>query len=356
MSRVAYCRPRVRELTSGVDALYLSGRCELPEALVERLTIAREAAVEAQTPVPFSFGGYDFTMQPHGLGRYHFRIDHQLAVVGLTTKDRLPTLRVQATAEALHSPLGPDGVVRWITSAVTNEGLPIRWTVSRLDLHADVQGWEPSGNDRHRFACRAKTLATYEDDGALSGFTFGKRSSKSINGRIYDKTREIIGNGHDWWHEVWGTRYDREQAVWRIEFEFHRAVLNEMGLADPDSTLAAAPRLWAYASGEWLTYRRPTNHDRTARWPLAAEWERIQRVSLAGSALPMDRIRAGRAAGGLRTAMPGINGYVATFAAWTGHTTIEDACAALPDYLHAYEHTSGTAFVERVIEKRRRQQ
>jgi hypothetical protein len=256
----------------------------------------------------------------------------------------------------LHSPLGAAGVVRWITGAVTNEGLPVRWAVSRIDLHADVQGWEPSGNDRHRFVCRAKMLATYEDDGELSGFTFGKRSSKSINGRIYDKTREIAKNGHDWWPEVWGVRCDPDRPVWRIEFELHRSVLKEMGLEDPYGTLASTGRLWAYAAREWLTYRRPSSHDRAARWPLAAEWERIQHVSLAGAAVPMDRIRAGRVAGGLRTAMPGINGYVGSFAAWTGYDTIEDACAALPEYLRAYEDNTGIPFIERVIEKRRRQQ
>jgi hypothetical protein len=129
-----------------------------------------------------------------------------------------------------------------------------------------------------------------------------------------------------------------------------------MHLNDPDSVLAAVDRIWAYATHDWLTYRRPTNHDRGARWPLAAEWEKIQRVTLAGNALPMERIRAGRAAGGLRTLMPGINGYVATFAAWTGHDTIDEACAALPNYLRNYEATSGRTFADRVTDKRRRNQ
>lgn len=356
MLRVHYCRPVVKELASGVDALYLSGRCELSDALVTRFTAAREAAEKSEAAVGFPFGGYDWEMQPFGLGRYHFRIDHPLAIVGVTTRDGIPTVRVQTRAEALHSAMGPTGVVRWMTSALTNEGLSIRWTVSRLDLHADVQGWNPTGNDRQRFACRAKKLATYEDDGTLSGFTFGNRRSKTVNGRIYDKTREIAGNGHDWWRDVWGTKFDSEQPVWRVEFEFHRAALKEMGLHEPSAVLGATDRIWGYATHDWLTYRRPTSHDRTARWPLAAEWERIQRVRLAGTALPMERIRAGRAAGGLRTAMPGINGYVATFAAWSGNDTIDDACAALPDYLRAYESSTGIAFTDRVTEKRRRHQ
>jgi len=346
----------VRELASGVDALYLSGRTELPAIVVEALETARDAAQELERSVTYSFGGYDWEMQPHGMGRYRFRLDHPLAVVGVTATERLPTFRVQARAEALHSPLGPDGVTRWIESATSNEGLDTRWTVSRIDLHADTQGWTVTGNDRHRFVCRARTLATYEDDGDLSGFTFGNRKSKSINARIYDKTREIAGNGHDWWREIWGDKYNEEQPVLRTEFEFHRAALNEMQLNDPETTLANVDRLWAYATGDWLTYRRPTDHDRSARWPVAAEWERVRRCSLAGSALPMDRIRAGRSEGELRRLMPGLNGYVAGFASWTGHDTISDACAALPAYLAAYEQQSRQSFTQRVEDKLRHRQ
>lgn len=356
MLRVHYCRPHVKELTSGVDALYLSGRTELPDSLVARLDAARDAAVDADTPVMVPFGGYDWEMQSHGLGRYRYRLDHPLAALGVTTSDKLPTFRLQARAEALHSQMGPRGVVRWITSALHNEGLLVTWTVSRIDLHADTQGWNPTGNDRHRFVCRAHTRATFEDDNELTGFTFGKRSTGTVNGRIYDKTREIAGNGHDWWLDLWGDRYDPEQPVWRTEFETHRSVLNEMKLSSPDDVLDHVDRVWAYATGEWLTYRRPTAHERAARWPLSSEWERIRRVSLAGTALPMERIRAGRAAGGLRTAMPGINGYVATFASWTGIDDLDDACAALPDYLRAYEQISGRTFADRVAEKRRNRQ
>jgi hypothetical protein len=129
-----------------------------------------------------------------------------------------------------------------------------------------------------------------------------------------------------------------------------------MSLSTPTDVLVNVDRLWAYATGEWLSYRRPSAHERAARWPVAPEWERIRRCRLAGSALPMERIRAGRAEGELRRLMPGLNGYVAGFASWTGHDTIADACAALPAFLAAYEQQSGRAFGDRVEEKRRHRQ
>jgi hypothetical protein len=219
-----------------------------------------------------------------------------------------------------------------------------------------VQGWNPTGNDRHRFVCRAKKLATYEDDGALSGWTFGNRKSKTVNGRIYDKTREIAGNGHDWWHDIWGPKYDPEcrcggSSSSSTAPPSKRWVSTTRQSCSPPS-IGSGPT--PPTSGSPTVVRRTTTA--TARWPLSAEWEKIQRVTLAGNALPMERIRAGRAAGGLRTSMPGINGYVATFAAWTGHDTIDDACAALPNYLRNYEATSGRTFIDRVTDKRRRNQ
>ena len=124
MLRVPYCRAAVKELTSGVDALHLSARCELPAEIVTRFEAARVVAVETEAPAPVPFGGYDWEIQPHGLGRYHFRLDHPLAIVGVTTSETLPTFRVQTRSEALHSQMGPRGVVRWITSTLHNEGLP----------------------------------------------------------------------------------------------------------------------------------------------------------------------------------------------------------------------------------------
>lgn len=351
--RVAYCRSEVRELASGVDALYLSGQADLPTSLADRLEKARSSSEDLDASVHFAFGGYDWEMQPFGLGRYRYRLDHPLAVLGITTKEKLPTFRAQARAEALHSPMGPRGVARWIDSATTNENLDTTWTVSRIDLYADCQGWQLNGNERHRFICRAKKLTTYEDDTHFTGFTFGNRKSKTVNARIYDKTRELAGNGHDWWYEIWGDRFDPEQPVLRVEFEIHRAMLREMGLGHPNETLDAVDRLWAYGVQDWLTFRRATAHERPARWPLANEWQRLQRFSLAGNALPMERIRAGRSAGALRTLMPGLNGYVSGFASWIGVDTIEEACDHLPEYLRAYEQQSRRSFCERVTEKRK---
>ena len=342
----------MRELASGVDALYLSGRTDLPASLLSSLESSRVSAQESGSPAPLTLGGYDWSVARHGLLKWKYRVEHPLAVIGLTGSEHLPSVRVQARSEALHS-LGADGFMAWIGSVFENEGLEVGFTVSRIDLHHDCQGWALTGDDRHRFVCRARDLATYEADFELSGFSFGNRTSQTVTARIYDKTREIDGKGGDWWFEHWGPRYVEGSPVYRVEFEFARDCLRGMGLDSPTDVLPEVGRLWAYGTRDWLTYREPSAHARAARWPVAPEWEAVQASSLGLGSLPMDRIRAGARAGSLRKLLPGLNGYVASFAALTGEVTIGGACAALPAHLAGYEMTSGVPFAERVIEKRK---
>lgn len=338
------------ELASGVDALYLSGRGSLPASLLDRLEVARLIATDSGNAQPFAMGGYDWQLQPFGLLKYRYRLEHPAAVVGLTASEHLPPVRVQARAEALHS-VGAAGVVDWVRGWLANIDAPLVLGVSRIDLHSDWQGWDPTGDDRRRFICRAQALATYEANGELSGFLFGNRKTGSMTARIYDKTNEIAGNGHDWWITLWGDRLNPDRPVVRVEFEFSRDLLREMQLSDPDDVLAATGGLWAYASQQWLSYRDPSDHHEPSRWPLSPQWVAVQQSSLDDGSLPRARIDEDRAKGGLRLLMPLLNGCVVSFAALIGVNTIAEACRRLPVYLLSYETTSRRPFADRIAEK-----
>lgn len=338
------------ELAAGIDALYMSGRGTLPAGLLDRLEVAKVAAVESNTAQPFSMGGYDWQLQVGGRRMYRYLLTHEAAEVGMTPREKIPPVWVQPRSEALHS-AGPGAMVSWTRGLLANEGAAIVLGVSRIDLHSDWQGWYPTGDDRHRFVCRARSLVTYEENAEFSGFTFGKRNTGSMTARIYNKTLEIEGNGHDWWFELWGEAFDADRPVIRVEFECSRELLHEMGLSDPDDVLAASGDLWAYCAQEWLTYRQPSEHHAVSRWPIAAAWEAIQQSSLAVGSLPMSRIKKGRSKGGLRLLMPLLNGCVASFAALIGAGSITDVCRRLPAFLAAYEVSSGRTFLDRVTEK-----
>ena len=271
--------PRLRELASGVDALYLSGRAELPKRFLARLEDCRAWAAEAKRPAPCEIGEHTFGIAPHGWGKYRFCLDHHMARIGFSTSRHLPTVRVQPRSEFLHA-VGPGAAVATLREMLEPELGQLRLWVNRVDLFADWQGWTLSLDDAHRFVCRAEARRTYEVGGTLTGLEFGSRKTKTLLARLYDKTAETAAKDTGWWHEVWGERYVHGLPVHRLEFEFSRQGLVEFDLNTPDQVLGAAGDLWAYATGEWLTYRSPTADQTRSRWPLAPEWLQVQAATL----------------------------------------------------------------------------
>jgi hypothetical protein len=60
---------RLRELASGVDALYLSGRAELSKRFLAHLEDRRRWAAEAKRAAPCEIGELTFGIAPHGWGK-----------------------------------------------------------------------------------------------------------------------------------------------------------------------------------------------------------------------------------------------------------------------------------------------
>jgi len=204
-----------------------------------------------------------------------------------TASDRLPTFRVQPRAEFLHG-VGAPGAADWFRGQLEAVVGLLELSVSRVDLHGDFQGWELSGDDRTRFVCRARSRATYEDDGTLTGFVFGKRKSGTLGCRIYDKTAEILRSGAAYWPDLWSAAagYDPGEPVWRVESEFSRQILGQFGLRSPESVIESAGALWSYATTEWLTLRIPSADTTRSRWAVDPTWEQVRRAAL-GVRIPM---------------------------------------------------------------------
>lgn len=342
-------------LASGVDSLYLSGRTELSPAFLDELAARRAAASENGAAVPGPDGWDGWRVEGRGLGKYRFCLVHDRGRLGVTPSEDLPALRFQPLAEALHG-IGPWGVVDWIGQQAASVLGPVRWSVSRVDLFSDWQGWTLEGDDRHHFVCRAEARKTYEEAREFTGFEFGNRSSGTFSARIYDKTLDVKGKGTDWWLDVWGEAFDADRQVHRVEFEINREAIRQFGLDTPAEVLDGAPSLWSYATHEWLTYRTATADQIRSRWPVAPEWTAIQTAPIGGSAIGLDRVLDGRRKGSIRRLMPLLNGCAASFAALTGNGTIDEACAALPAALRDYELVSGRRFADRVqdrLEERR---
>ncbi len=274
-----------------------------------------------------------------------------MARIGFSTSGHLPTVRVQPRSEFLHA-VGPEAAVAAVHDVLDPELGRLRLWVNRVDLFADWQGWTLGPDDAHRFVCRADARRTYELAGTLTGFEFGSRKTNTFLARLYDKTADMTAKGTGWWVEVWGDRYVPGRAVHRLEFEIGRQGLVEFDLNTPEQVLTAAGDLWAYATGEWLTYRSPSADRTRSRWSLAPEWLEVQQATLGHRAVGLERLRLSRRTTSIEKLLPGLTGYLASLGALIGTKGIDDTLGAIGHHLHTYEIVSHTAFAERVARRR----
>ena len=347
-SSVAYSHLLAKpvELAGGVDALYLSGRTVLPQPFLDRLEQFRSLADAASATMPFELGGQIFGMAPHAFGRYRYCLEHPDGRIGISPSPQLPAVRIQPRSAYLHT-VGPTAAVARFRQTLESECTELVLSVSRIDLYADFAMWDIGIADRERFVCRAGSVRTYEEDNRFTGFEFGRRSTKTICARIYDKTADVARTGADWWFDIW-RREPGSVVVTRVEFEWNREGLAQFGLTDVDETLAAAGSLWRYSTEEWLTHRAPRSDSNRSRWPVSPEWATVQAASLAQHAVRADRVHQTQRSGSLRRLAPALVGYLVAFATLSGTTGIDETVSALARYLHYDEVRRGVDFADRV--------
>ena len=340
----------VWEVASGVDALYMSGRVEIPVAVVERLQLAREVAEEAEGPVGIEFGGVDFEIQPRGLRRHKYRLEHEFGIVAFTTSEKLPAVLIQPRAEFLHR-VGPSGVVQFYRNVIERETGTLELAASRLDLYIDVQGWDVSVDDRHLFVRRAKAVAGHEASDDFNGLAFGARATNTVYSRIYDKTIETQKKGGHYVEQTWGPAYDPSLHVKRVEFQMGRKGLRHYGIDTPEEAIRSARGLWRNLTVEWLSFRVATADSNRSRWPIAPEWQVVQEASMAHGAIGLSRMVNDHVMADLKALRPGLNGYVTSVAAIKGGRSVSDAMALVAEEIQRYEVDTGRRFETQVAEK-----
>ena len=342
-----------RELASGVDALYLSGRAALPVDFLANLDALRLIADQQEGSVEIVFGGLVMQLQPRKWGLYRYCIDDSYARIGFSPKGKIPAIRVQPRAEFLHG-AGVEFVVEWTRSLLESVCGPVLLQVSRLDLFADFQGLSVSGDGRHEFVCRADVRHLFEHGEAFNGLQFGSRSSGTIFARIYDKTIESAKTGSAYWLDVWGERFDPELHVTRVEFELHREVLRQFGIATPEEVLGVTGSLWHYLTHDWLTHRDPAADETKSRWPISDQWRAVQRAGMSERAVGIARAYGAKQSGVLENLMPSLVGQLANFGALTNCDSSIDLIPTLERHLQDYSRSSGRAMASRIAEKRQK--
>jgi hypothetical protein len=340
------------ELASGVDAMYLSGRTTIPLWVERGLEGARKHAEKVGGPEPIWLGHTQFEVAPRSFGRYRYCLVHENGRVGVTASTVLPALRIQPRAEFLHG-VGAKAAAQWFEAQLESVCGAIELSVTRLDLHADFQGWDLVGEDRHRFVCRARSRTLYEEEESFTGFTFGKRRTHTVSARIYDKTVEMRRSRAGYWVDIWGRDYDPERPVIRVEFEFGSQGLAEFGIRSPEQAVDAAGGLWSHATTDWLSLRLPGSDATRSRWPVAPEWEQVRRARLSDDAHGLERMHEGRRLATIEGITPALVGYLVSYGALNRTTGIDDTSALVPFLLRSFEHKKHTSIERRLAERGR---
>jgi hypothetical protein len=264
---------------------------------------------------------------------------------------------VQLHSAYMHS-VGMDRALDLMEALLRHEMFAgaYRLNVSRIDIYADFQGWEPQVTDLARFVSFSRHRRGFQEDQQvymtgprLTGFMFGKGD---LAARIYDKTVEIQRRGVSWLPDLWGIDVSG-QPVWRLEFQYRRAVLAEFNLSGVDETVGSVQDLWRYGTEQWMSLRVPTNHSVRRRWPVDRVWEEIRTIRIVPSMTGVVRRRL-EEANELRL-LQGLQGYATSLAARRDRQELGDALEDFERLVSRYLESRGRRFTEEVKRKRARQ-
>lgn len=341
--------PRLVELVSGVDALYASSRTDVTTDFFKTLTEMKAFAGENDLVLPLlNISDERFEVSNYSWGRYPVFMEHEFGRLGFTKSEKLPGIRLQIRSKFLHA-VGAEKALDWFTQKLHEIAVHPAWTLSRLDLFADVQGWDLHHYDQEQFITRASDLTSRKVSNRFSGFEFGRRKTGSINARIYDKTLEMLKSPNGWTFEQWGSRFQHDLPVWRIEFEFHTRLLREVGIPTAEQGLARRSELWAYATDKWLTHRDIGEDSNKSRWPISSEWTQIQNVDLRGKSVAIERIRESEDDLALQRLIPGLHGYLTSVGARLGATDLSSALDVAFDVIDC-EEKAGRRSTSEILE------
>lgn len=263
----------IRLLSAGVDSLYLSARADV-EGKIESLREARARAGAIGEPVPLcEVEGFAFEVLPYGLNSYPVVLRCEEFTVCVTDRRNRPPVAIQLGSAFIQT-VGVDEAWR-IAGRVASLAIGVTLReikVSRVDLFADFADWRLHRSDWDGFITHAKVRAIGQPaPSEVETFQVGKSPCLL---RLYRKDIEIRDKG-GFAHVFW---QGHEGAVVRVEVQVSSDELRKYGFASVEETLASCGDIWRRVTTKFLEVRVPGPGPREA-WPLALEWELVQRVA-----------------------------------------------------------------------------
>ncbi len=370
----------VKLVGRGVDTLLLNVyymdeqgkplKRDLSNALVERLDVWKQGAIEAEGPivVPWVFEGVNLSMYPHGAGRGQWRWLLTSDLINLCiSRGRLNCVAmVRCSSEYLWSCQNLEVAIVNVNAFLYEIfGCDMYLQVSEAHLCADLVGWDVTQVDYLlEFVSRSRKRGGHEEtDLDVRSYSYGlQRSGLDFSSRgpmsccIYDKTRELKRSGKLWFEDLWARNgWEDGQTVWRVEFRFKREALHELkaeglfhGVEDAYDLPERLKVLWAYAAGHvgggedgwpdgWLRLVVPSDEDRTrSRWSTHPAWVEVQRAFLVDPERPEHFgkiIRKRKEQHNIQKGVEAALGYGTSLSAWAGGD-LADPGADISMFLH----------------------
>ncbi len=237
----------------GFDTIALSIQANISQELFELLNVERERAEEKRHPVPFSYGGADFDLLPHGGNGYRFILKG--GPLDITWFFKKPNVRDPwgirvSVGSTLLATQGLGYARSYIDKTLTRLGVRFeshQVSIGRVDFCVDILAPDfeliPEHFVIHSHTNRADYLSTQDDvrsngkSGQFTSVTVGKMPGRQVI--IYDKRREVIDKKKPIWWDIWNANLERDELapldhskasqsrVWRVEVRAGKDLLKD---------------------------------------------------------------------------------------------------------------------------------
>lgn len=243
--------------------------------------------------------------------------------------------------------------VRRIGEAV---GLVVEQRLRRLDLAADLAGWQVSESERSGWLKRPRSQLGAFTDLEASGrdVVHGGCAGRPVTGftvsaggpvmcRIYDKRVELdVKSPHKRSLEesLWRAYgWDGESPVTRVEFQLRGEALSTFELRDPALIEVSLDPLWQYLTRDWLRLVVPGTSSRLSRCEVDPRWALLQGTVFVHESDPARRVYLRKGASA-KHALGGLLSFSAASGIDFGRVVLaraaEDEAGELRAYLAAW--------------------
>ena len=238
-------------------------------------------------------------------------------------------------------------IYNWLVETFGNV---ISEKVCRLDLCTHVSDIDLITDYDISYKGKFKKRETFFNGKNINAITFGRRQSKNIYCRIYNKSLEVQEKKQKtWFYEIWKSKDMNIKNVWNIEFEIKSEFLRQFNIDTINDTLEHLQDLWLFCTNEWLQKIDRTNK-RVERCNINSDWLEIQKAysNFNSKGIIEKKIQIELDA---LVLVPNIVGNITSYSARKGNINIDDAFSNLYRDTKRYLSNKETSFEKEVHNK-----